>query len=337
MEEQTPPSTPPEISNDANNWKKTLVIRKKKIIISGVVVLIILGFVIFLLAQKNGGLFSNGIFNNSGSSDKSSLNGDQGKVGSDDDGKSGDEQKPDNAIAKVGKEYIFQRDLDYELTFQPGAKTDELKKMLTQKLVGDSVALQAAQQEKLVSLGNTEFNVEAKDYQKRFDTIRDIRKTVDNRIDHISGTMVSVWFNNMKPAKIGLEQGKQEAFKRISALHQRVVDKEITIEQAGNAIKNDPSYDSLDFGYMNNALYEFNFPKGRQITFDKGYDEILWKTNSGDLTEVYLGKTVNEFSGKEEESFYIFALVKEKVDRGNGLDYQKWVEKQKKNYEINIY
>jgi hypothetical protein len=237
---------------------------------------------------------------------------------------------PENAIAKVG---------EVELANYPGEKNEATKKILTDKLVRDSVALQAAKKENLINLNldSEIFNADNKNYGKRITDIKNIETKINTGMDQISGTLVSVWFHNMVPARIGLEKGKEEALKRISALHRRVVNKEITIEQAGNIIKNDSSYADLDIGYVNNALVPFTFGKGKMITTDARFDAILWNTGPGAVTEVFLAKNKNGFTQQEEDGYYIFGQVKEKRDKGSAQDFRQWLDEKTKEYEVVYY
>lgn len=328
------PQSPQQLTNSTsviNNWKSKLK-KHKKILITVLAVILLILIWLFLASGKD-------VFFGSGFINESNFSKDENLRTSGGDSKTAqiDNTKPEGAIAKVGEEYIFRRDLDYELSFQPAQKTLELEKKLFEKLISDSVVLQSAKKEALVELGNTEFNLEAKDYQKRIDLINTVKSKVNSRVDHITGTMVSVWFHNMHPAKIGLEQGKAEAFKRITALRTKVVKNEMTIKEAGESIKNDPSYEELDFGYLTNALISFSSLKGKRFTVDDNFDAILWRTPQGGVTEVYLGKNKNGLTMNWEEAYYIFGQVDEKVDKGNTEDYIKWVENQKKNYEISYY
>ena len=310
--------------NNQSTTKQSILKNRKALIIIAVVVVLLIA--LFLLSRSYGPL-----------SDKSQMPG----SGSGDDlnkapGANYSAEKPKTAIAKVGEEYIFQEDLEVELANYSGNKDENVKKILVDKLVKDSIILQAAKKENLATVSGEIFNSNLKNYGKRFGELKAVEEKFYNNIPRISGTIVTVWFYNMYPAKIGLEAGKAEALKRITALHRRVKNGEITIEQAGDLIKKDPSYDNLDFGYTVNALYSFTEPKGDRITFDDGYNEILWKTNPGEITDVYLARTINEFSGVNDEAFYIFGQVTEKTD-GNGQGFPEWYEKQKGNYEVTYY
>lgn len=247
-----------------------------------------------------------------------------------------DTSTPKGAIAKVGDEYIYQKDLDTELANFPGATDEATKKRLIQKLVKDSIILQAGEKDKLIQLHDTTYNSGDKKYMERIAEVKAVEKAVDSKTDQISGEMISIWFNNQLPAKIGIEKGKEEAFKRITALQKRVAAKEITMKQASELILSDPSYANLDYGYANNALIPFSYPKGKQITVDSDFDDVLWKTPQGGVTPVFLGKTLDA-AGKEIEAYYIFGKVDKKIDDGNTLDFNRWYNSVKGNYDITYY
>jgi hypothetical protein len=247
------------------------------------------------------------------------------------------QEKPKDAIAKVGDEYIFQTDLDVELANYPGTKDEVTRKQLLTKLVNDSIAIQAAGAEKILAINPAVFNTPGKDYGKRIADLKAIKSLVNKKTDHLSGTIVNVWFNNYEPAKIGLEAGKKLAFERISALQKRVAGKEITIEEAGNIIRRDPSYADLDVGYKVNASFQFSQNKGGKITFNPDFDQNLWRLNSGGVSDVYLGSIVSGFTNKSEEAFYAFGQVTEKVDNGNSVDYEKWLKGREGKYEVTYY
>lgn len=317
------PNTQTPTEAEKTGFKAFLIRNKKKLIPAGVVALVVIVLGVFYFNQNIKQIINS---NNMGSSGTDDLSGPIASM-----------EIPKNAIAKVGDEYIFQSDLDIELANYPAPKDENAKKVLIAKLVKDSIILQAAKKEKLATVSGEIFNIENKNYGKRFGELRAVEEKLKSSTGGIKGTMVSVWFYNLYPAKIGVEAGKAEALRRITALQKKVKSGEITIEAAGELIKQDSSYANLDAGgYQVNALIPFSEPKGDEITFDKGFNDILWKTNPGEITDVYLAKTINEFSKVDTESYYIFGKVTEK-NNGNGQGVQAWYESQKGNYEVTYY
>jgi hypothetical protein len=308
-------STPAE-AKSGKSLKQKIIANKKKLLVLGGVLLVIL-----LLISGN-----------------SYLQYREKQLGGSDNAKTSEGNAPvPGAIAKVGNEYIFQTDLDVEAANYPGPKNAEVNKKLIEKLVKDSVVLQSAEAEKIASVSADFYNTPNKNFTKRMARIKDIKSLVNNKTDHLKGTIINVWFNNYEPAKIGLEAGKKQAFERISALQKRVINREITIDAAGEIIRRDASYANLDVGYKSNASFSFNEKKGDKITFNPDFDQELWRLNPGEVTNIYLGSIVSGFTNQSEESFYAFGQVVEKVDNGNNLDFDGWLNNHQKNYEITYY
>lgn len=315
-QEKSQVETTPKEAKSGKSLKQKIIANKKKLLVLGAVLLVIL-----LLVGGN-----------------SYLQYRENKAGGQGDkNASGTDAPVPGAIAKVGNEYIFQKDLDVETANYPGPKSAETNKLLMDKLVKDSVILQSAEAEKIASVSADIYNTPSKNYAKRMARIKDIKGLVNSKTDHLKGTIVNVWFNNYEPAKIGLEAGKKLAFERISTLQKRVAGGQITIEEAGNIIRRDPSYGDLDVGYKSNASFAFNEKKGEKITFNPDFDQQLWSLNPGEVTNVYLGKIISGFTQQSEESFYAFGQVSEKVDNGNSLDFEAWLGNNQKNYEITYY
>lgn len=330
--DQNPPEpkdqNAPREALDTSKLKSFFKKHKKKLLIAGAIVVILILLLLLAFGENVKQILL---------SDKTSTS-EGSKTGTGSDTLTMDSSKrPPTAIAKVGNEYIFQEDLDIELANYLAEKNEETKKKLLDKLVRDSIILQSADKEKILAINPAAFNSPGKDYGKRIADIKAIEKKVNSRADQISGGIVSVWFHNYEVPKMGLEKAKQTAFGRLSALHKRVSNKEITIEQAGKIIQNDPSYGELDVGYRVNAFVPFSENKGEHISVDEKFNELLWSLNPGEISPVFLGWNVNGFSGKEEEAFYAFGQVSSKIEDGKNVDFAKWAEGQKKNYEITYY
>lgn len=252
-------------------------------------------------------------------------------------GKPIETKKPDTAIAKVGDEYIYQKDLNTEIANYPMPVDDAVRKRLLEKIVKDSIILQAAKKENLTKLDPAVYNSPNKNYAKRVADIQSVEKNIDGKVAQISGSMITVWFYNTYPAKIGLVEGKKEALKRITALHKRVASKEITMQEAANLIRTDPSYEDIDFGYTNNALITFSQNKGERISVNVDFDKLIWKTKPGEVTPIFLAKDIVPTTMKTEEAFYAFAQVDKKIDTSSTKDFATWYTDQKNNYEVTYY
>lgn len=318
------PTQNPQDNTQSTAAFTTVTVSKKKVyIITGVILVILLGVLL-------------GVFLMKGTSTQKGVIASLFPQKND----SNSQPKPKNAIAKVGDEYIYQSDLDTELATYPTKADESVKKMLLSKLVKDSIVLQAAKKEKLLSqsaLTKIIYNSSEKNYMKRINAIQQVEKKIDASLDQISGTIVSIWFNNMFPPKMGLEAGKKEAYRRISELRNKVANKEITIEDAGKLVITDSTLAELDPGYQNNGLVTFSVKWGKRITIDDKLDAFILTLKPGQVSDVFLGRNVNGFTDKLEDAFYAFVQVTNRVDNGNTKDFNAWYEQQKKNYAVTYY
>lgn len=248
---------------------------------------------------------------------------------------SGSAKDPLAPIAKVGNEILYRKDLDTELqNYPPEIKNRET--LLRDKLVEDSITLQAGAQEGLTQLNTTVFNSPNKDYAKRIQAVEEVKEKLANQNASIKGAIVSIWFNNIVPGPIGYEKGKQLAFATISKLYNQVRTNQITIQEAGKAIKNDPSLAQVDPVYKDNAITTFTASAGKSITFDKTFDDTLRNTKPGDITPLYLAKDKN-YKGQIVDAVYMFGQVTEKKADGKDMTFGQWYDQNKNKYPMIRY
>lgn len=244
---------------------------------------------------------------------------------------------PDKIILKVGSENIYQKDFDIELSAQPNSAAPKLKEIILNKLSEDSAILQGGAEEKLTTLDSTVFNSLTKDYKKRLLLISDIKKKLSAESDNITGTTVSIWFNNVTPGIIGYTQGKQTALEKITKIYNDVKDKKITITQAADQIKNDASLAKVDPAYKTNAKQDFQVNPGQTITFMSEFDALLWKLNPGELTPLYTGKDKDSKTGQLVDSLYTFGTVTSKISAGKIQSFENWLSAKLKQYATTTY
>jgi hypothetical protein len=246
-------------------------------------------------------------------------------------------QKPDGAIAKIGQEFIYQQDLDFEIAHYPQGNNEEVKKFLLTKIATDSAILQGAQKEKLITLDSTTYNSSEKDYTKRIKLVETAKRMVSEKSNGIKGTVVAIWFFNNKEGSLGYEKGKQFAFDKISKIHDEVKSGALTIEQTGEKIKNDSSLIKVDTAYKTNAYFNFDVQKGQTITFVPEFDALLWKSKPGEVTEVYLASDKSMISGETREALYMFGQVSEAKTNNKINSLDEWINQQIKAYEVKYY
>lgn len=240
---------------------------------------------------------------------------------------------PDRIIARVGTENIFRKDLDIEMADYPRIKDQDAEKIIMQKLIKDSILLQAARSERWIVLDKSVFNSPDKDYFKRLRLVRDVYSIYENKQNIVAGKVISIWFHNMVPAEIGYEQGKQIAFAKISALHRDIKSGRINILQAAQSIIEDKELVKIDKSYESNAILSFRAKNNEDITFDQSFNNIIRGLKAGDISDVFLAKDLDENNTKID-AVYMFAQVDEISNDGTDQDFDDWYQAKAKNYEI---
>jgi hypothetical protein len=251
------------------------------------------------------------------------------------------EKNPTKIIIKVGKENIYQKDLDFEMAYLPSLKNVDKKKLLLEKITKDSIILQAAQAENLIYLDTSVYNSPQKDYMKRINLIKEIKKKIEDKKDSISGSVIAIWFYDNEPAMIGYAKGKAIAHAKITKLHSDVVEKRITMEQAAAKIREDESLAQLDIAYKSNAFLQFRRGPYEKIVFDPDFDNVIKTLQPGQVSDIFLAKTFTRENHRRTntkiDAVYLFAQVTTKTTAANNPGFDDWVTLKAKNYEITYY
>lgn len=245
--------------------------------------------------------------------------------------------KPDQAVVKVGEELIYKKDLDMELAYYPKDTPVDMNKILLEKLIQDSIILQAADADKLITLDKTVFNSPNKDYMKRMKLIERAKKTVTDQADGIEGSVIAIWFFNMKPAAIGYEKGKEFALAKITKIHDDVKNKKITTQQAADLIKNDTNLAQVDKSYKSNAILNFKATKNEKITYDSEFNKVIWGTEEGGVSDVFLSKDKDQKTDQMIDAVYHFAIITKRLNTGKIVSFDDWINQKRKAYEIKYY
>jgi hypothetical protein len=259
--------------------------------------------------------------------------------------KSATSGNPTKVIGTVGKEEIFQQDLDTELKAAPpvGSQEDRMSKA-KQKLANDSIILQAAAQDKIITLDNNIFNSSSKNYTQRLTIINQVKKHFSDSGNHTQGQVISIWFYNNTAPKIAVTQAKQIANSKITSLHQQVASGKMTMEDAARSIQSDSSLAQLDPSYKTNAIFTFDVSNGSKITFDPTFNAEISKLNEGQVSEVYLAQDapadLNPKPGdsanlKKVDAVYMFAKVIKKQSTSQ-VKFEDWLNQKKGSYAVSI-
>lgn len=241
-------------------------------------------------------------------------------------------------IIKVGKENIYQKDLDFEIQNYPEVlKHADTGKLLLDKIIKDSVILQGAQDDRITKLDASVFNSPQKNYSQRIELITGIKKKIEMKSDSITGAIVALWFYNRGPGRVGYDKGREIARETITKLHDDVINKKLTIQQAGQEIRNDANLGLVDQGYLSNALLEFNKKPTDQVVFDTQFDQIIKNLNTGEISDVYLAKSKEWDKGRPSEnmidSVYMFAQVLGRK-KSDITSFDDWVDQKSKLYAV---
>lgn len=243
----------------------------------------------------------------------------------------------DSPILKVGDEIIYQKDFDFEKSGYPPVKNFDIDKILMDKLTADSVILQGAKVEGLISVDTSVFNSNTKSYQNRIKLIEKAKQAIEDHADSIIGEFVVMWFYNDTPPKMDVEKGKEIVLGKITKLHDDIKSGKITMKQAADAIRNDTSLIDIDRSYKSNAYKEFAANPNKPITIDKNFDALLWKLNVGEVSDVFLGKATPLSLGKKVDAWYGFGTVMKKTTTGKIANFDGWLAAQEKIYAVTYY
>jgi hypothetical protein len=242
----------------------------------------------------------------------------------------------DGAIMKVGDEYIYETDFNYELTYYPSEDPGSAEEILKNKMIQDSIILQGAQADGQISLDSTIYNSREKDYPKRIEAVMQLKDKLDQKATALEGSVISIWFNNMGAGTTGYEKGKKTALTEITRLQKDIKDKKISMEQAGFQIKNNASLAAVDSSYRANAIFNFSVSDNQKITYSPDIDRQIYLLNQGDTSSVLTGKDLDPATNQMIDSVYMVAQISKRATT-TVTSYDKWLEEKTKAYAVEKY
>jgi hypothetical protein len=250
--------------------------------------------------------------------------------------KLGGESPVPGAIAKVGDEFLYEEDLNYELTFYPAENDGDVQRLLLDKMIEDSLILQGARDEGLVELDRTIFNSPDKDYVKRIETVLDLRDRIDEKATVLEGTVLAIWFHNSVPAPMGYDQGKTVAMEEMTKIQREMKAGTLTAAAAAARIRANAALAQVDPSYRANASFDFAVSDNQKITYSKDVDARIYRLNQGDVSEIIVGKDLDPRSGRQIDAVYMVAQV---TKRGTSdiTSFESWIDRKSKQYETIRY
>lgn len=239
-------------------------------------------------------------------------------------------------VAKVGEEYLYESDLSYELSYYPSDVDPNARETLINKMVRESIILQAADAEGVIELDKTVFNNAEKEYAKRLDMVQQAQERIEERSVSIKGEVISIWFSNMLPGPLGYEKGKDFAKQKITSLHESLVTGKVSFTQAANQVRNDTTLAQVDTSYRPNAYFNFEVGSDERITIDPDVDKEIRSLKEGEISTVLVGRDANASTGELQDALFMIARVTER-NQSDITSFDAWYMSKKNLYETEIY
>jgi hypothetical protein len=259
-------------------------------------------------------------------------------------------------IALVGKEYIFEDDIVSYYSSQ--GRLDEyhgdisLADEALEFYINSSVAFQEAEKMGWVTLDDSFFNNPMKDQKLRGQKFMEIQMKY---MDEMEGAILvegnSVWFRTVTPTEYieqnGVEAAKALAKSKIEGVYEKVRTGDISLEEAGEILRNDPEVQELNpighnhTEYSSASYFMQIYVKYEDLT--SGYDlaeeqrNVINNLGTGDLTPIITGKDNFTVNGSKliEDAYFIYYRAID-ADRSQ-FSFDDWVASNLGEYEIIEY
>lgn len=251
-------------------------------------------------------------------------------------------KQPTDIIAMVGEEKIYKSDIELGAQYYPQIATDSANtnnSLIVEQLIEDSLILQAAREKNIASLSAEIFNSPNKVYPKRITTVIQSKKALSENLEpYLAGEYAAIFYDNRPNGKNAatIAKDKQIAFDKMSKLYEQVKNKQLTVKQASEAIKNDTSLKVVDEVYKRNAFGEFRVTQDDiNPTFVKEFNLAVASLQPGDLTPLILGKDRDLQTKQEYDAIYIFGTITQREDsKQNTRDY---LNQLRSKYNVTYY
>lgn len=241
------------------------------------------------------------------------------------------------SLEKVGAETIYNEAINMEYSYYPLPRNPTNTKKFLLKIARDSTILQGGAQDGYITLDSSFYNAVMLDYLKRMQMVTKVENAVAAKENTISGSIVAIFFYDNGPGSAGYVQGKAIAYAEIQKLHAAVISNQMTMEQAGEAIKNDASLAQVDNEYKANAYVPFTMTPGEPLTFDTTFNGLIENLQPGQTTAVYTGKDKDRTTNQSIDAVYMFAKVDTVKNNGSNTTFDQWYAQKQKEYETTLY
>lgn len=245
---------------------------------------------------------------------------------------------PNQIVAKVGQESIYQQNLDNQIANFPAAPGTDQRRTALDQLIQQSIILQTGSSQGLVKLDSSVFNSQTLDLKKRVLLVEQVKKQIQGLSDTVSGSVVSIWFLNDHVGPLGYEKAKALALQKITPLYEAVKAKKMTMKEAAKLISSDSSLIQLDPVYKTNAYFEFSATKDKPPTFSEEMNTAFWNLKPEEITPLVTVKSQDlDQQGKVVDAFYSFGQVNQKLSKGKTVSFEDWYAKAKEKINVQVY
>ncbi len=239
-------------------------------------------------------------------------------------------------IMRVGKETLYQSDLQNQLPHVVSINNQQARITAMESLQRESIILQAGEDEGMISLDSTVFDSRSKDYEKRQNLVQRVLTTVANDSAVVEGKILSMWFYTEQTRKGSYGEAQEYVRKQIQDIYNRLSQRTLSIESAAEIIRSDINLKDIDPLYQQNAIFTFRAEDGDDITIFPEVNDIIWSLDVNEVSEIMTGSTSygDEYP---RESVYMIAVLTSKQNPNDPTAFDVWYKINEDDYNINIY
>ena len=158
----------------------------------------------------------------------------------------------------------------------------------------------------------------------------DLVKT--GEVFEMTGETISVWFYNMEPPEMGLEEAREYTEELVTDLLEKIRSGEMTMEEAGDVIRNDSVMKEIDIGLEGNAYSLFSIIGDSQTFTDPELQKDVRSLEEDELSEVLVGRD------KSEDWYDAFFMVVKVDEKQEGFEsYDDWVSNARGRIEVVVF
>lgn len=242
------------------------------------------------------------------------------------------------AVLYVGDETIYTDDINFYLYFYHNPEytlgkefTDRVLIEVAEQVVRDSVIIQAGVNEDLITEPENMMDQPFKDHMERLTLAQTVKETLP--VGSVDVEVVTAWFFNSVEPEMGVDVASEYARELLSSLHERVSGGDITMQDAGEALRQDAVMQVIDGGLEGNSYQHFVINLGEQRYFDASVQDTIFSLQEGEISDVKLGQDLNA-SDQWYDAFYYFAYMRERS--AGVISFDEWVGNHMDEFSIYV-